>query len=657
MASNNYTYPIPLNLFKYSEEIDSSIWVKSGVSVIPNAIAAPDGTFTADKIVETKLTSAGNHFINQTLDSVIVPGSTYSISIYGKGGGTARYLQFAGLGLAGTTEAPIFDLDNGTVGLPTTSQWCKSATITVSADGWYHCKATILARNNQIPHFYLTTAFVNTSSDASVQYTGDGTSFIHLWGAQITVDSPNYGYAKTTSTAITQQNFDYDVPGVKIQTIASKQLPEFIREDHEAFTTFIKAYYEYMDKVDGRNIEQLRSIDDTIDEYLTYFRNEIGHSTPININMDARLFLRKSKQAFISKGTPESYKLLFRLMFGKSVEISYPWDSVLKASDGKWKQDTSMFISITSGDINVITGNQLVILGENTRIKVSVERIAAVTNTVYEVFINKNFYGNIVVGSIASYGEFSGVILPTVSGYKIETTGTGFKQGDLITETTTVGSATTSITIKVLKVNSSGGITKIGIIKFGYGYQSEFFLNKSKASTTITLTGKSTFNVNQAGTDIFGGPLINDTEVSSYYEAGSIIEPNYWASGLTDAASYSDLTYAGQLLVPFSGTTTNTIAGATTTNPALIRFTIGAIAKYQGYFSTNDGFLNDSIVIQDSKYYQKYSYLVSIDERLEDFKSIVNSYIHPAGTVLFGEYRIQVNYTPTITSSIEVSIT
>ena len=81
---------------------------------------------------------------------------------------------------------------------------------------------------------------------------------------------------------------------------------------------------------------------------------------------------------------------------------------------------------------------------------------------------------------------------------------------------------------------------------------------------------------------------------------------------------------------------------------------IGAVAKYQGHYNSNDGFLDDDIYIQDSYRWQKYSYLITVDEKLEKYKSLLKSYLHPAGTALFGEYQIQNTYAPGVSASIEV---
>jgi hypothetical protein len=87
---------------------------------------------------------------------------------------------------------------------------------------------------------------------------------------------------------------------------------------------------------------------------------------------------------------------------------------------------------------------------------------------------------------------------------------------------------------------------------------------------------------------------------------------------------------------------------------AIIKCIVGPVAKYQGYYIGTDGFLDDVIKIQDSKFYQKYSYVLVADERLVDFNTYVKSFIHPAGLALFSEYQLQNNYAPGISASVSL---
>jgi hypothetical protein len=77
---------------------------------------------------------------------------------------------------------------------------------------------------------------------------------------------------------------------------------------------------------------------------------------------------------------------------------------------------------------------------------------------------------------------------------------------------------------------------------------------------------------------------------------------------------------------------------------AKLLFDLGPIAKYPGYYTSNDGFLNDSIYIQDSYYYQDFSYVIRINQQLDQYKELLKSTIHPGGLALFGEFDIFNNF-------------
>jgi hypothetical protein len=430
---------------------------------------------------------------------------------------------------------------------------------------------------------------------------------------------------------------------VKLQTAVTKQLPEFIREDYATFTAFIKAYYEYLESVDARNIEDLRNIDKTVYEYLVYINNEIGYLNAPDlsiVNIDPRLFLRKSKQAFIAKGTEDSYRFLFRLFFNKSIDIKYPWDEVLKTSDGKWRQDTSLFVQVTSGDVLSIVGDKVTVLGTNTRLKVYIDRVAHIRDDIYELFIDKSFYGQILLGDTVNFNGFSGVIIPTTVKYKIEFAGAGYKIGDIITNDIAVGSTIVKQILKVTKVNSTGGILGVNTVKFGCGYSSDFFITALK-NTAPNINSRISINVN----DINKYSAKDTSKLDTYNETGIIINNNVFQ------ANYTNPFYAGTLLNGFNNETSNLIDMSTV---AIIKCLIGPVGKYEGYYISSDGFLDDAIKIQDSKFYQKYAYTLVVDERLVDFKTYVKSFVHAAGLALFSEYQLQNTYVPGITASVSL---
>ena len=432
---------------------------------------------------------------------------------------------------------------------------------------------------------------------------------------------------------------------VKLQTAVTKQLPEFIREDYATFTAFIKAYYEYLESVDARDIEDLRNIDKTVYEYLIYINNEIGFLNAPDltiVNIDPRLFLRKTKQAFIAKGTEDSYKFLFRLFFNKAVDVRYPWDEVLKPSDGKWRQDTSLFVQVNTGDVLTIVGDRVTIIGVNTNLKVYIDRVVHIRDGIYELFIDKSYYGQILLGDTVNFEGFSGTIITTTVKYKIEFAGSGYNIGDIITTDITIVGSTTPVKqiLKVTKVNSAGGILAVNTVKFGCGYTSDFNITALK---TTTPTINSRITISQNSVNKYSAKDTSKLDV--YNETGIIINNNVWEG------DYTNPFYAGTVLNGFNNETSNLIDMSTV---AIIKCIIGPVAKYQGYYIGVDGFLDDIIKIQDSKFYQKYSYVLLADERLVDFSTYVKSFIHPAGLALFSEYQLQNTYTPDIGASLSL---
>jgi hypothetical protein len=64
------------------------------------------------------------------------------------------------------------------------------------------------------------------------------------------------------------------------------------------------------------------------------------------------------------------------------------------------------------------------------------------------------------------------------------------------------------------------------------------------------------------------------------------------------------------------------------------------IGKGKGYWNTTRGLLNSDKYIQDSYYYQDYSYEIKVAETLERYKSIIYDTFHNSGSELFGKYLL-----------------
>lgn len=70
------------------------------------------------------------------------------------------------------------------------------------------------------------------------------------------------------------------------------------------------------------------------------------------------------------------------------------------------------------------------------------------------------------------------------------------------------------------------------------------------------------------------------------------------------------------------------------------------VGRGSGYWETTDGFLNSDKYIQDSYYYQDYSYEIKAALTLDKYKNILKDTFHVAGSELFGKFLLnsKINY-------------
>ena len=175
------------NLLKYSQDFDNAVWGKTSVTITANTTTAPDGTTTAASLV-TANDSSGLLYLQQ-LTAVAAPAL---FSIYAKAN-TANHLGVV-LGNAGVFAG--VDLSTGTVTLQGSGYVVTAASI---GGGWYRVTVAVAGGGDRARIFASTTPI--TVANQSV--TGDGTSGIYIWGAQLEQRSTVTAYTPTTTAAVT----------------------------------------------------------------------------------------------------------------------------------------------------------------------------------------------------------------------------------------------------------------------------------------------------------------------------------------------------------------------------------------------------------------------------------------------------------------------
>jgi hypothetical protein len=187
------------NLVLRSAEFDDAVWTKGtgNPTISSNVVVAPDGSLSADKFVEG--TANGSQGIGQT---VTVPTSAISYSVFAKKDERYKIL----LREATTTGwSGLFDIDSGTV-LDTEGGGNVSTQITAVGNGWYKCVVNFasIAGSSRLFRIVVAPDNATTVATANSARTGDGTSGIYIWGAQLEAGAFPTSYIPTTTTALTR---------------------------------------------------------------------------------------------------------------------------------------------------------------------------------------------------------------------------------------------------------------------------------------------------------------------------------------------------------------------------------------------------------------------------------------------------------------------
>lgn len=185
------------NLLTYSEQFDNAAWSKVNATVTANAVTAPDGTLSADKLVED--TATGTHYTGQNQSLSL--STTYTGTYYVKAGERTLCRISTG-GDLWSAAAVYIDLSNGTATTYTGTASASTVSITNCGNGWYKCSltATTGASGAGSRNFLI----IPVLSGTTYTYTGDGTSGIYIWGAQLEAGSFATSYIPTTAAAATR---------------------------------------------------------------------------------------------------------------------------------------------------------------------------------------------------------------------------------------------------------------------------------------------------------------------------------------------------------------------------------------------------------------------------------------------------------------------
>jgi hypothetical protein len=192
--------------------------------------------------------------------------------------------------------------------------------------------------------------------------------------------------------------------------------------------------------------------------------------------------------------------------------------------------------------------------------------------------------------------------------------GNGFLQLPLVSDSLNTTGSNSSLFACSTETPMVGHVEGISITNFGLDYAS---------APSFTL------NRNILVKDVTGSFVAGDTLTS---HSGTVVVFD-GTRNILEIDSTVDFNLGDQI-VSITGATANVFQST----PAEASSTIGTVGQTVGSFVDDKGKVSESeMKVQDSNYYQDYSYVVRIGQSINEWRESVRRSVHPAGWNVFGE--------------------
>lgn len=449
--------------------------------------------------------------------------------------------------------------------------------------------------------------------------------------------------------------------------LIESQIPEAIRQDVPRFVAFLEAYYNFLNSY-SLDVLSLRDVDLTADNLVAFLKREFANKFPQAVVNDRKL-ITIINDLYKKKGTIDALKLLFRLFFNEAIIVEQPNKYLLRASDGKWLQDNSILLKDRFGDFDA--NDEIILKIENIYgiFFLEIDRIERNEADQESRFFYKGFrtvplepnqYVDIV--DLNGLITYRGQLIQGPSSIRILKPGKYWKLGQIFYFPSLDDVGEPSI-VMVTGVDSNGAVTDTRVIQFGSKHNSYQLVSTSPypnkpAGTTYDLSEDLQIDGSLLYTLDITDFIDDYKEVAeatsdiwsenTYFERHFIeTSPGVYVEDLS--ADYMVRGYVGNpefyQVEETSFSPSNSVQDPSLTleqyleSKATFAFNFDYEVAYPGKYATIEGQLSNPYVrLQDSYYYQLFSYVILSTINYNDFAGVLNM-IHPAGLKFFGELQ------------------
>lgn len=278
-----------------------------------------------------------------------------------------------------------------------------------------------------------------------------------------------------------------------ISSLIREQFPDLYSEDKSFIVDFMSAYYEWMEQPNNvldisRSMHDNIDIDSTVEQFIIHFKNKFMANLPLDTKVDTRTLLKHISEIYKSKGSYQSFKLLFRVLFDVDAKLYYPGNDILRASDGVWKEPVYLEVS-SEWKIKDFVGNEIV--GEQSRAKAFVDSKVSrlISGGVVDVLFISSIRGNFQLNErVTTTKDNSFINAPTVKGsltsINITQGGKDNAIGDIFNVVSEFGVEGKA---RVTEVESGTGKVSFDLLDGGSGFTQDAFTSVNISDFVFTL--------------------------------------------------------------------------------------------------------------------------------------------------------------------------
>jgi len=433
-----------------------------------------------------------------------------------------------------------------------------------------------------------------------------------------------------------------------LSSLINYQLPQFIVEDHQLFVAFVQTYFDNLEMDENfihffRDFQESLNIDNASDKFVEEYYKEFCETFPVSQYVDKKTIIKHIKEFYISKGSESSFKFIFTILFNSDIEIIYPRIFMQEASGGQYIQEKYFYCTANNKsaiNIQTMVDASLSVYGIITGATAIIDIIDSFTyfgNDYFKIKLSsydKDFSSEEIIKIYINDTVITEQIIDSINSIQILDGGKDYTIYDTISIRDDIGNGRNT-QARITKV-SKGGYNEYDIVDGGTNYAIGDIVSAIPVSNSSGHSFSGEVSAVDETTGAINGIRIFDSGYNYPRSTFALIESVNGSNAIISltgdvgAIQAIDVIDSGYLYdTPILDINTSTGTGfdySVIFNP---------IYEQPKRYINDDDWLSSTSKIQDSYYYQQFSYAIKSKISPDKWIDIIKTNIHPVGSEAF----------------------